>query len=125
MAGLIWSLGLGLNPSPAAEILPSTNLHNVFAVAPRIFSGSSPENEAGFVELAKLGVKTVISVDGAKPDVEMARKHGLKYVHLPIGYDGIPTNRVVPPAAPQLNGRAGGGRRHGASGRDCASKVAV
>lgn len=94
-AGLIWGLGLGLDPLPAAEALPSTNLHNVFAVAPRIFSGSSPENEAGFAELAKLGVKTVISVDGSKPDVETARKHGLKYVHLPISYDGIPTNRVV------------------------------
>jgi hypothetical protein len=37
-------------------------------------------------------VKTVISVDGARPEVELARKHGLRYVHLPHGYDGIGTN---------------------------------
>jgi protein tyrosine phosphatase (PTP) superfamily phosphohydrolase (DUF442 family) len=40
--------------------------------------------------LAKLGVKTVVSVDGARPDVEAARRHGLRYVHIPIGYDGVP-----------------------------------
>ena len=34
-------------------------------------------------------------MDGSKPDVEAARKHGLRYVHLPFGYDGIPTNRVT------------------------------
>ena len=40
-------------------------------------------------------MKTIISVDGSKPDVETARKHGLRYIHLPFGYDGVPTNRVV------------------------------
>lgn len=78
-----------------AEPIVSRNLLNAFAVTPKIFSGSSPDNEAGFAELARLGVKTIISVDGGKPDVETAKKFGLKYVHLPIGYDGIPTNRVV------------------------------
>jgi hypothetical protein len=34
-------------------------------------------------------VKTVISVDGARPDVEGARRYGLRYVHLPMGYDGV------------------------------------
>ncbi len=82
-------------PAFAAESIPSTNLHNAFVVTPKVLSGSSPDNEAGFAELAKLGVKTIISVDGAKPDVEAARKHGLRYVHLPVGYDGIPTNRVA------------------------------
>jgi hypothetical protein len=40
-------------------------------------------------------VRTVISVDGAKPDVEAARKHGLRYVHLPIGYDGVPEEKTL------------------------------
>jgi hypothetical protein len=35
-------------------------------------------------------VKTLVSVDGARPDVEAAEKHGLRYVHIPIGYDGVP-----------------------------------
>jgi cytochrome c556 len=31
-----------------------------------------------------------VSVDGARPNVELAQKHGLRYVHIPIGYDGVP-----------------------------------
>ena len=42
-----------------------------------------------------MGVRTVISVDGAKPDVELEKKHGLRYVHLPHGYDGIPDRRLL------------------------------
>lgn len=81
--------------SHAAESIPATNIHNVFRATSKIISGSSPDNEAGFAEIAKLGVKTIVSVDGGKPDLEAAKKHGLKYIHLPIGYDGIPSNRVV------------------------------
>ena len=29
-------------------------------------------------------------MDGARPDVARARRFGLRYVHLPIGYDGVP-----------------------------------
>jgi protein tyrosine phosphatase (PTP) superfamily phosphohydrolase (DUF442 family) len=84
-----------LGRAPGADVIQSSNLHNAFAVTPKIFSGGSPDNEAGFAEIAKLGVKTIISVDGGKPDLETAKKYGLKYVHLPFGYDSIPTNRVA------------------------------
>ncbi len=70
-------------------------IHNAFQVTDKVYSGSQPEGEEAFAALAKLGVKTIISVDGSKPDVEAARKQGLRYIHLPFGYDGIPTNRVV------------------------------
>jgi hypothetical protein len=40
-------------------------------------------------------VKTVISVDGSRPDVESAHKYGLHYVHLPIGYDGMTRQRAL------------------------------
>ncbi len=53
------------------------------------WSGSAPEGDAGFESLAALGVRTVISVDGAVPEVARAKAHGLRYVHLPIGYDGF------------------------------------
>jgi protein tyrosine phosphatase (PTP) superfamily phosphohydrolase (DUF442 family) len=79
----------------AAEPIQSSNLHNAFIVTPRIFSGSAPNNEAGFAEIVKLGVKTIISVDGAKPDLEGAKKFGLIYIHIPFGYDGIPSNRLA------------------------------
>lgn len=70
-------------------------VHNSFRVTDKVFSGSQPEGDDAFEALAKLGVKTVISVDGSKPDVATARRHGMRYIHLPFGYDGIPTNRVV------------------------------
>lgn len=74
--------------SPVAQPLHSEHLHNFFSVDDKIFSGSSPSNLFGFEELKKRGVRTIISVDGSKPDVESARRHGMRYIHLPIGYDG-------------------------------------
>ncbi len=68
-------------------------LHNVLRVTDKLLSGSSPEGDAGFESLKKLGVKTVLTVDGARPDLERARKFGMRYVHLPIGYNGIPENQ--------------------------------
>jgi protein tyrosine phosphatase (PTP) superfamily phosphohydrolase (DUF442 family) len=70
-------------------------IHNAFRASERIYSGSQPEGDEAFAALAQLGVKTIVSVDGSRPDVAVARKHGLRYVHLPYGYDGIPTNRVA------------------------------
>lgn len=70
-------------------------VHNFLQAGTNIFSGSQPDGDATFAALAKLGVKTIVSVDGAKPDVAGAARHGLRYIHLPVGYDGIPTNRVA------------------------------
>jgi len=64
-------------------------IHNVVAFADGFYSGSVPEGDAGFDSLAALGVKTVISVDGAIPEVDRAKSRGMRYVHLPIGYDGF------------------------------------
>jgi tRNA-Thr(GGU) m(6)t(6)A37 methyltransferase TsaA len=65
-------------------------LHRVMRLSKRIYSGGEPHGQEAFASLAKMGVKTVVSVDAAKPDVESARRFGLRYVHIPIGYDGIP-----------------------------------
>ncbi|MES2570180.1 MAG: hypothetical protein V4710_09020 [Verrucomicrobiota bacterium] len=75
--------------------LSTPGIHNAFRVTGRIFSGSQPEGEAAFAELERLGVKTIVSVDGAKPDVLAARKYGLRYIHLPIGYDGLSPRRIL------------------------------
>ena len=64
-------------------------IHNVVAFADGFYSGSVPEGDAGFDSLVALGVKTVISVDGAIPELEKAKARGMRYVHLPIGYDGF------------------------------------
>lgn len=64
-------------------------LHNVFALSRNIVSGSEPHGQEGLASVAKLGVKTIISVDGQVPDAETARGLGLRYVHLPIQYKSI------------------------------------
>jgi protein tyrosine phosphatase (PTP) superfamily phosphohydrolase (DUF442 family) len=86
--------GQGL-PQPGGPAVELPGLHNVIQVSDRLYSGSSPEGDAGFESLRKLGVKTVVSVDGARPDVARAAKVGLRYVHLPIGYDGISQEQAV------------------------------
>ncbi len=68
---------------------PVTGIENIHQVAPGILSGGQPEGAAAFEGLARRGVKVIISVDGATPDVEAAHKHGLRYAHVPIGYDKI------------------------------------
>jgi hypothetical protein len=78
-----------------AALVQKSGLHNVYRISHDSFSGSSPEGDEGFRSLKELGVKTIISVDGARPDVAAARKYGLRYVHLPFGYDGIPRQRVL------------------------------
>lgn len=70
-------------------------VHNAFRVTDKVYSGSQPEGDEAFAALVKLGVKTIISVDGSKPDLATARKYGLRYIHLPFGYDGVPTNRIA------------------------------
>lgn len=75
--------------------IESTVLPNAYRLTDKVMSGGQPAGEAAFRELKELGVRTVISVDGAKPDVALAKKYGLRYVHLPHGYDGVPHDRLL------------------------------
>lgn len=81
-----------LPPPPGhPKPLELPGLKNVFRFSEKLYNGSSPEGEEGFQSLARLGIRTIISVDGARPNVALARRHGMRYVHLPISYDGCPT----------------------------------
>jgi protein tyrosine phosphatase (PTP) superfamily phosphohydrolase (DUF442 family) len=75
----------------AQEMASTTQpaIENVHPLTPQLISGGQPEGDAAFSKLAEMGVKTIVSVDGAKPDLELAKKHGLRYVHIPFGYDGV------------------------------------
>lgn len=95
LLGALANGAIAAAPPDAPKGVSTVHLHNVFRVTPRFLSGNAPADSESFAELARLGVKTLISVDGAKPDVEAARRHGLRYIHLPIGYDGVPTQRVA------------------------------
>jgi protein tyrosine phosphatase (PTP) superfamily phosphohydrolase (DUF442 family) len=94
----LWAAGCGAPPPEPAAAGPAAveveGLHNVFRLNDRLYSGGSPEGEAGFASLQRLGVRTVLSVDGATPDVALAEKYGLRYVHVPVGYDGIPREKA-------------------------------
>ncbi len=70
-------------------------LHNVVRYPGGVLSGGVPEGGAAFDTLKSIGVATVISVDGAEPDVEAARARGLRYIHLPVGYNGFDRERLV------------------------------
>src|SRR5687768_8269328 len=76
-----------LPPAPASVFFPvplgdRPSLHNVYRITDKLYSGSGPEGDAGFGSLRDFGVTTVASVDGARPDVEAARRRGLRYFHL-------------------------------------------
>ena len=65
-------------------------LRNLIHHSDDVYSGSEPVSEEAFASLKSLGVKTIVSVDGATPDIDMAMKYGIGYVHGPFGYDTIP-----------------------------------
>ena len=69
--------------------LERPDLNNLLRVSKSIYSGSEPRGDKSFSQLRRMGIKTVVSVDGARPSVVPARRHGLRYIHIPIGYDGI------------------------------------
>ena len=64
-------------------------LENCLQVSDLIFSGAEPAEDAAFAELARLGVRVVVSVDSIAPNVAAAKRHGLRYVHIPVHYDGV------------------------------------
>lgn len=80
---------------PKVGPLQAPGIDNLFRATDRIYSGSRPEGDEAFASLRKLGVKTILSVDGTRPDVERAAKFQLRYVHIPLGYDGIPAETAA------------------------------
>lgn len=71
------------------EQIESRDVHRLLRLSDQLLTGAEPKTEASYAELARLGVRTIVNVDGATPKLEMAKKYGLEYVHIPIGYDGI------------------------------------
>lgn len=54
-----------------------------------VATGGKPEGEAAFRALQEQGITTVVNVDGSQPDLAAAKKYGLRYIHLPMGYDAL------------------------------------
>ena len=72
-----------------ASIGEDGGLDNVMSLKGDVINGSAPKSDAAFDALAAMGVKTIVSVDGARPDIEAADERGMRYVHIPIGYDDV------------------------------------
>lgn len=85
--------GIALTPGAAPKDLPG--LEHVAELSPGVISGGEPQGEVGYASLAALGVKTVVSVDAVPPPADIAAKAGIRVVHLPIGYDGVPEHTRV------------------------------
>lgn len=75
------------------EQILDSRLHNAYRIHTNVISGAAPD-AASLAALQELGVRTIISVDGARPDVDLAKTHGMRYVHLPHGYDAVPEQRI-------------------------------
>ncbi|HEU4753958.1 MAG TPA: hypothetical protein VFU47_12690, partial [Armatimonadota bacterium] len=73
---------------PAPVDLPG--LPNVVRLNEKLYTGAQPEGDEGFRSLRKLGIRTILSVDGTPPDVKTAHRFGFRYAHLPFGYAGCP-----------------------------------
>lgn len=83
-------------PQPTGTPATGHQLARLHQPAPGWWSGAQPAADADFAAIAALGVTTLISVDGARPEVERAARHGLQYYHVPLGYDGIaPRQRLA------------------------------
>ena len=65
-------------------------LANFRRAAQGVYIGGEPRGGSAYDWLAALGVKTIVSVDGLPPDAEATRAHGIRPVHVPLGYGGIP-----------------------------------
>lgn len=86
---------------PVAAVKPGDDepepatLEHITHLSPTLISGSEPVTDADFALIRAMGAKTIISVDGATPDVERARRYGLRYVHIPIAYSALNASEEV------------------------------
>lgn len=100
LAAVAWIAACQPRPKPSpptlvpggsgTEVVVLPGIENGRRIGPRLWSGGEPSGDAAFAALAAHGVRVLVSVDGARPDLEAARRHGLRYVHVPIGYEGVP-----------------------------------
>ena len=74
-----------LGETDAAEDQPP----RLMRISEEIWTGGQPSGLRAFQHLAAQGVRTVICVDGAIPDVNSARAAGLETVHIPMRYDRV------------------------------------
>lgn len=100
-AVLVGCLAVCLQPNPSwgqqppegadwpKRITQLDDLQNTWQLSARVYSGGEPHSADAFKQLYEAGIRTLVSVDGKVPDVEAARQQGLRYIHIPVGYDSV------------------------------------
>ena len=66
--------------------IEATSLPNLIRISELAYCGGQPEGSAGFQFLSELGVRTVVCVDGAEPNLVDAKSFGIRTIHIPMGY---------------------------------------
>ena len=86
--------GCRQSPSASAKV-EAKGLHNAYRITDKLISGSSPEGDEGFRSLKEFGIKTIISIDGSRPDLDHAHKYGMRYVYLPLESDDLSRLQIL------------------------------
>ena len=99
----------------ALEISPTESkpasfkgLKHVVAFQDDLLSGSKPVGKFGMRSLERLNVKTIICVDGVAPDIEQARQHNIKTIHIPLKYNSPSKEQILDLTAAFKMGRNNG-----------------
>jgi methionine-R-sulfoxide reductase len=86
-------LALVLSFTWTCSELPTEDSHSsvpfLLKVSERIYTGGQPKTAGDFQELQALGIKTLVNVDGARPDLSLAKSYDMSYVHIPMHYDTV------------------------------------
>lgn len=93
-----------------AKGIDASHLHNLMLVRDDVVTGSRPEALEDLQLLRSLGVTRVISVDGAKPNLDWAKQAGVEYVHIPTGYNGLSETQQLAIARALRDGTKDGGK---------------
>ncbi|MGH7163743.1 MAG: cytochrome c [Planctomycetota bacterium] len=80
---------------PEGKPMEFAGLRHVYRLSGDIVTGGEPEGDRAFRQLADMGIKTILSVDGKVPDAAAAAKHGIRCVHVPIQYRGIAKDELL------------------------------
>ncbi|MEM8757300.1 MAG: hypothetical protein AAGF47_05915 [Planctomycetota bacterium] len=71
------------------RIEPTPGLDNVIVFEKAVLSGSGPRSDESYDTLRRLGVRTILSVDAVRPNLEAIESRGMISAHVPLTYDGI------------------------------------
>lgn len=108
---LLGILGFGVTVSPAAS-LPLGGVPNFYKVDNQVYRGAQPTVE-GFVNLAKLGVKTVIDLrelgeHSQAGEEAIVKAQGMQYLSIPLKKMGTPAAETMSRILGLLNDSSAG-----------------